>query len=274
MSFRQEPVPERGIATEILPGVWRMVAENPGPMTNHGTNTYLLPHANGWDLIDPGPDTDLHHAEALLRHTQGQIRYILLTHAHADHFGLIDWLKARSAAQLCSYHTPLNGAVMPDVALDDGESFLGMEVIHTPGHAPDHLCFARPGGEVFTGDHVMAWSSTVVSPPHGSMAGYIDSLSRLIARQDQIYLPGHGPALPEPAPHMTRLRDRRIEREGAILTALAEGLSHPAEIADTLYGKTDPVLKFAAERNVCSHLLKLQADGQAIFQDDAWRIAP
>ena len=148
-----------------------------------------------------------------------------------------------------------------------------MLAVHTPGHASDHLCFARPDGVLFSADHVMGWSSSIVSPPGGNMAAYVASLHKLLARPETLYLPGHGPALPQPHPYVRSLLDHRVAREEAIAAEIARTPRSTVGLVDALYSKIDPMLKLAAERNVLAHLLKLQAEGRAVTDGEVWRAA-
>lgn len=269
MPYLTEPEPVRGCATEVVPGIRRIVAGNPGLMTYHGTNTYLIETGEGTVVLDPGPD-DAAHVAAILEATGGRVAAILLSHTHSDHLGALAALKAQTGARTFAFHRSADATFRPDVPLHDGDSLAGMICIHTPGHASDHLCFARPGGVVFSADHVMTWSSSVVSPPGGDMAAYFRSLERLLARQDRLLLPGHGPPMSAPAPYIRELLEHRQRREEAIAAALVAGPQMPIELVDRLYSQTHPWLRQAAERNVTAHLLKLLAEGRAERQGDRW----
>lgn len=263
MPYLTEQEPPRGIAQEVLPGVLRLTAANVGPMTYHGTNTYILDEPDGIVVIDPGPDDDSAHVDAIVAATGANIGCILLTHAHRDHFGAVKELQRQTGAPVASFHESVDPDHEPNIELFDGSQIGSLTAVHTPGHAADHLCFARKDGVLFSGDHVMGWCTTVVGPPpRGNMAAFFASLQRLIAREDRLYLPGHGPALPDPRPYVQEILDRRLAREVEIESAVRNGLSDPYEIAATLYQKTHPVLKRAAERNVLSHLSKLVAEGR------------
>jgi glyoxylase-like metal-dependent hydrolase (beta-lactamase superfamily II) len=219
MAFLTEPPPERSVALPIVPGISRVVANNPSLMTYHGTNTYLIETGNGFVVLDPGPDDD-GHLRDILTATQGKVSAILLSHTHSDHLGATAALKARTGATTYAFHLSADPAFSPDVLLRDGDIIAGMTTIHTPGHASDHLCFARPDGLVFSADHVMSWSSSIVSPPGGDMAAYVASLRLMLLRDDRLYLPGHGPPLPNPKPYVEELLNHRVKREQAILQAL------------------------------------------------------
>ncbi|WP_205602618.1 MBL fold metallo-hydrolase [Chelativorans alearense] len=253
----------------IQPRIRRIVAPNPGIMTYHGTNTYLVGAGDAFIVLDPGPAIEA-HVEAILLATRGRIRAILLTHYHRDHCGAVDLLRNEVPAPLLAFAPAGTPAVEPDVTLADGQTVFGLQVIHTPGHAADHVCFTLPDGIVFSGDHVMSWSSSVVSPPLGNMADYCSSLRRLINRNDSLFLPGHGPPLQEPAAYTADLLHHRIEREEAILNLLRSGPCLPARIVETLYAKRDRRLLGAAERNVMAHLQKLAAEARVAEGPRGW----
>ncbi|HEY0418224.1 MAG TPA: MBL fold metallo-hydrolase, partial [Acetobacteraceae bacterium] len=166
MPFLTEPEPARGEKLQVLPGIWRIVAANSGPMTYHGTNTWIIEGQGGFTVLDPGPDS-AEHVRHILAATGGRVPRILLSHTHADHLGATAALQAATGATVFGFHRPQDPDFAPDVALRDGDVVAGWTAIHTPGHASDHLCFAGPDGMLFSADHVMSWSSSVVSPPHG-----------------------------------------------------------------------------------------------------------
>lgn len=255
----------------MVDGLSRIVARNPSRMTYHGTNTYLLAEEGGFLVLDPGPADDPAHVAEVIRATKGRITRYVVTHGHHDHVGALPELKSRVPAPVHSFEKRLNlDQPRPDVPMRDGDRVGDLIAVHTPGHAPDHLCFQWHDGMIFTGDHVMGWSSSVVSPPLGSMADYIASLDRLLARYDRLYLPGHGPTLASPHGYVRELRNRRVAREREILEALQREQVTVAELSRRLYAKTDPILQSAAERNVLSHLEKLQAEGSVREEDGFW----
>ncbi len=271
MSFVTEPEPPRGTPVPVLPGIRRIVAVNPGVMTYHGTNTYLIDSPDGTIVLDPGPDDEAHVA-AVLAHS-GTISRILLSHTHHDHLGALPALKAATGAPTYGYRRSAVPSFEPDHPLDHGDEVAGWTALFTPGHAADHLCFARSDGVVFTADHVMGWSSSVVSPPNGDMVDYFASLKLLLARQDSIYLPGHGPRLDDPLPFVRDLLEHRMKREEAILAALTDRPASTVGLVELLYSKIDPILKRAAERNVIAHLHKLAREGRAVELAEGWRAA-
>jgi glyoxylase-like metal-dependent hydrolase (beta-lactamase superfamily II) len=269
LAFLKEAEPERGKALPVLPGVSRIVASNPSLMTYHGTNTYLIADGDAFVVLDPGPDDD-GHLRDILQATGGAVRAIIISHTHSDHLGATAGLKARTGAKTYAFHLSADDAFTPDILLRDGDQAEGLTAIHTPGHASDHLCFAWRDGIVFSADHVMSWSSSIVSPPGGDMSDYFRSLELMIARGDGLYLPGHGPPLPDPIPYVEELLAYRLRRENAIAEALAEKPSGTWDLVDRLYSKTDPWLRRAAERNVLAHLLKLKEEGRVRDQGDVW----
>ncbi len=268
MEYLTEPPPPRGVATSAGPGIRRIVAGNPGPMTYHGTNTYLIDGPDGTTVLDPGPD-DAQHRDAVLA-AAGKIARILVSHSHIDHVAGLPALRAATNAPVFAFSPELS----PDHRLTDGDIVAGWTVLHTPGHAPDHVSFARDDGVVFTADHVMGWSSSVVSPPDGDMAAYFASLRRLLARDDRRYLPGHGPAIAAPRAYATVLLGHRQGREDAILTALAMGPHAVAALVDRLYGGIASDLRGAATRNVLAHLLKLADEGRVLQSGATWSAVP
>ena len=264
MTFLIEPEPPRGVALDVLPGIRRVVARNPSVMTYHGTNTFLLDGADGLTVIDPGPPDNEHVADVVRAAGKTPIVRLVVTHAHFDHHGAVKAMQEATGAPAWGYHTSGSTGFTADHALDDGGEVAGLKAVFTPGHAPDHLCFTYdvPGtGQIlFSGDHVMAWSSSIVDPPHGNMRAYYQSLELLLPRREVLYLPAHGPMERNPRPLVEALLAHRKMRETAILAELRKGPATVRHIAEHLYAKTDENLKIAAERNVLAHLLKLQEE--------------
>ncbi len=272
MPFLTEPEPVRGAVLPVLPGIRRIVAPNPTPMTYHGTNTYLIEGAAGITVLDPGPD-NASHVQAILAATDGRVEKILLSHTHHDHLGAVAALRAATGAPVHAFHRNPEPEFRPDIALRDGDVVDGWTALHTPGHAPDHLCFARADGTVFSADHVMGWSTSVVGPPNGDMGDYFASLRRLLTRDDKLFLPGHGPQLSAPRSFVQDMLDHRLKREAAIESALRAAPCDTSGLVDVLYSQVNPVLRRAAERNVLSHLHKLRAEGRAVQDGLVWRAA-
>jgi glyoxylase-like metal-dependent hydrolase (beta-lactamase superfamily II) len=274
MAFLTEIEPERGVVLPVMEGISRIVASNPGPMTYHGTNTYLIETVDGMVVLDPGPD-EAAHVDAIIHATGGRVDLILLSHTHHDHLGATAALVAATTAPTAGFRHSMEERFDPDIKLDDGAMIAGMRVIHTPGHAADHLCYAFQAGDgravLFSADHVMSWNSSVVSPPGGDMKAYFASLKRVLERTDDIFLPGHGPPLPEPRRLTRPLLVHRIERERSILARLARSPSDVVALRGALYSQTHPRLQKAAERNVLAHLLKLEAEGKAAREGEIWR---
>lgn len=274
--------PAYGSAVAVAPGVMRLTAHNPSPFTFHGTNTYLL----GTDtlaVIDPGPDDDA-HLEALLAAIGGRpVSHIFVSHTHRDHSPLAARLKERTGATILAEGPhrparPLHGgeenrldasadlAFRPDIALADGARTAGdgwtIRTVLTPGHAANHAAFALEGtGILFSADHVMAWSTSIVAPPDGSMADYMRSLDKLIARDDRTMLPGHGGPVTKPRTFMRGLRAHRKMREQAIIDRIERGDRTIPEIVAAIYRETDPRLHGAAGLSVLAHLEDLTARG-------------
>ena len=270
--------PPAGELVRLSPLVRRVVAANSGPFTFTGTCSYIV--GNGHvAIVDPGPDDDAHVA-ALLAAVRGEtVDFIVVTHTHRDHSPAARALKAATGAKIvgCRPHVPHpemqaghrethDTTYTPDHVLADGEVLAGegfeLVAVATPGHASNHLCFALPRERVlFSGDHVMAWSTSIVAPPDGSMADYMASLAKLRRRDDTLYWPGHGGPVTEPQRYVRALELHRRQREAAILARLAAGDRTIAAIVERLYVGLDPRLKGGAARSVLAHLQDLAARG-------------
>jgi len=282
LDFETDFDPRHGEAVEVAPGVARITVRNGGPFTFHGTNSYLV-GTKDLAVIDPGPEDDAHF-EALLRAIGGRsVSAILVTHTHRDHSPLARRLAEHTGAPMLGEGphraarplkaggpTPLDSsgdmAFRPDRVLADGDVAEGegwqLKAVATPGHAANHLAFALEGtGLLFSGDHVMAWSTTVVAPPDGAMADYMASLDRLLERDDRAYLPGHGGPVTNPAAFVRGLRTHRKLRERAILERVVQGDRSIPDIVAAIYRDTDPRLHGAAGLSVLAHLEDLCARG-------------
>lgn len=257
LTFLTEAVPPRAVAIEIAPGIRRMVADNPTRMTCHGTNTYLLDTPDGTLVVDPGPDLPAH--VAAIRREAGRIAGIIATHSHHDHVSAVPGLRAGLDVPVYAFGDRLAA----DISLSESEQVYGWRVLHTPGHMVDHVCLLRDDGVVLTGDHVMGWSSSVVLPPDGDMIDYMNSLERLIAEPANVYLPGHGPAIPEPHGYARELLAHRQSREAEVLACLADGATDLPAMVARIYPDLPPAMLPMAARNIESHLIKLRKEGRA-----------
>jgi glyoxylase-like metal-dependent hydrolase (beta-lactamase superfamily II) len=272
--YRRDLAFEYGRLEPVAPGVRRIVARNPGPFTFRGTGTYVVGEGQV-AVIDPGPDL-AEHVEALLMDLAGEeVTHILVTHTHRDHSPAAAAVKAETGAPTYGFGPHAGGRrgepaveeggdwdFMPDVTVKDGDEITGagwcFEAVHTPGHTSNHLCFALPdAGILFSGDHVMGWSTSVIAPPDGDMAAYMASLDKLLQRRDAVYWPTHGPAITEPEAHVRAFITHRREREAGILQCLDAGLSRVEAIVERLYVGLDPSLIRAAGRSVLAHLIEL-----------------
>jgi glyoxylase-like metal-dependent hydrolase (beta-lactamase superfamily II) len=262
-----------GTLAPMSPLVRRVVARNPGPFTYHGTGTYVVGRGRV-AVIDPGPDL-AEHVEALLEGLRGEtISHIVVTHTHRDHSPAAAEVKRRTGAVVvgCVPHgvageTVEEGADLayaPDEAMREGNAVGGpgwtLRAVATPGHTSNHLCFAlAEESTLFSGDHVMGWSTTVVAPPDGDMAAYRGSLAKLLRREERLYRPTHGPAISEPGKLVAAYAAHRQEREAAILARLAAGDDTVEAIVRAVYAGLDPRLFRAAGRSVLAHLVELVA---------------
>ena len=263
-----------GPAVRLSPRLIRVTAPNGNMMTGPGTNTYLLGggNANEWAVIDPGPALP-GHVQAILNGAPGVIRWVFVTHTHNDHSPAAVELKARTGAQLLGM-APLHAewqdaSFAPDVALRGGEVFelpgdTTLRVIHTPGHAGNHLCYRLEQERMlFTGDHVMQGSTVVINPPDGDMGAYLRSLAALKTLPLDWLAPGHGFLMAEPAGAMQRIIDHRLKREAKVLAAVPPlGAATTDLLLATVYADVPPHLHAMARRSLLAHLVKLQREGR------------
>lgn len=277
------------VSETLTPLVRRVLARNPSPFTYTGTGTYIVGRGTV-AVIDPGP-ADPAHLAALIRAIGGEtVSHIVVTHTHMDHSPAGPALKAATGAEIVgcvplvlSDDGPRADAgfdpdYAPDRVLADGERVAGpgwtLAAVATPGHTSNHLCFALPEERaLFSGDHVMGWSTTVVAPPDGDMAAYIASLRLLLDRDDRVYYPTHGAPVVEPQRFVRGLITHRKQREGQILRLLKDGgQAIPAMVA-TMYVGVDPRLHPAAGRSVLAHLIDLRTRGVVAQDGEDWRLA-
>ncbi|HEY2068999.1 MAG TPA: MBL fold metallo-hydrolase [Rhizomicrobium sp.] len=268
-----------GARIALSPLIARVLAPNPGPFTFRGTGVYLVGDRDV-AVIDPGPVMP-EHLDALKRALDGKrVSHILVTHTHSDHSPAAAPLKEWSGAKTYAFGPHGSGlddgvkmeeggdrAFMPDVRVKDGDIIEGdgfaFECVYTPGHTSNHMCFALKNERaLFTGDHVMGWSTTVVTPPDGDMTQYLASLRKLIARGDRILYPTHGAPIRDPKPFLQAYLDHRLDREAQILAAIADGLSTIPEMVARMYADVDKRLHPAAARSVQAHLIQLEREGR------------
>ncbi len=277
--------PAHGSAVSVAPGILRVTAPNPSPFTFHGTNSYIVGH-DTLGVIDPGPENE-RHLRTLLDTIAGRpVSHIFVSHTHRDHSPLAARLKAetgaivvaegphRAARELAigevnaldeSNDTDfLPDTILPDGGIVDGDGW-AIRGLHTPGHAANHMVFALEGTDIlFSADHVMAWSTSIVAPPDGAMADYMASLEKLLERDDRFFLPGHGGPVTQPQAFMRGLKAHRKMRERAVLDRLEKGDRTIADMVKTIYRDTDPRLHGAAGLSILAHLEDLVGRGLAI----------
>ena len=267
---------------EIAPGVRRLLANNPGPFTFKGTVSYIVGRGQV-AIIDPGPLDDIHIA-ALLDAVRGEtVTHIFVTHTHRDHSPAVPRIKAATGALVLAEgpHRPArplhvgeaprldasnDTEFRPDRALTDGEIVTGhdwtIEAVTTPGHTANHMAFAfKEAGLLFSGDHVMAWSTPVVAPPDGAMGDYMASLHKLARRAEAIYLPGHGGVVREAPRFVQHYIRHRQGRDASILRRLAKGEADIPTLVRAIYIGLDPRLVKAAGLSVLAHLEDLATRG-------------
>jgi glyoxylase-like metal-dependent hydrolase (beta-lactamase superfamily II) len=267
--FRKDMKFEYGVAQHVSPLVRRVVANNPSPFTFNGTNTYIVGRGEV-AVIDPGPADD-RHVECVATAVKGEtVTHILVTHTHMDHSPGTAALKSAVGGTVVGAHPkPLDPSARtvesiqrdftPDVELKDGDAFAGpgwtLTAVFTPGHMSNHHCFAlKEENAFFSGDHVMGWNTTIVSPPDGNMREYLASLRRCIAREDRVYHPGHGPAVETPRPFVRAYLTHRMMREEEILRCLRDGADTVPEMVKRMYAHLPAKMHGAAARSVFAHI--------------------
>lgn len=278
-------------AQRVGPLVRRVLARNPSPFTFTGTQTYIVGGAGEVAVIDPGPAEPEHIAALIDAIGTARVVAISCTHTHRDHSPAAAPLSQRTGAPIIGC-APLvlrddgpradasfDEGYAPDRVLADGEALTGagwtLRAIATPGHTSNHLCYAlEETGALFSGDHVMGWSTSVVSPPDGDMGAYMDSLALLYARtQDSVYYPAHGPEITRPHQFVRGMMGHRRQRENQILRQIAAGHTRIAQMVPAMYKGTDEGLWPAAGRSVLAHLIDLERRGMVVRDQDEWRPA-
>jgi len=282
--FRREFDFEYGKAQQLTPLIRRVLARNPSPFTFKGTGTYIVGHGKV-AVIDPGPDL-ADHVEALLGALDGEtVTHILVTHTHRDHSPASAAVKRATGAKTYAYGPHGSGRAeerfgsmseeggdrdfVPDIELREGDTVTGsgwsLAAVETPGHTSNHLCFALAEERtLFSGDHVMGWSTSVIAPPDGDMAAYIRSLEKLLHREEATYWPTHGPSITAPQPHVAAFIAHRHERSDEIMKAIAAGDETIPAIVARVYPGLDPRLTAAAGRSVLAHLIELVERGRVM----------
>ncbi|MBB4253036.1 MBL fold metallo-hydrolase [Rhizobium sp. BK008] len=275
--------PAYGQAVPVVSGVERVTANNPGPFTFFGTNSYIVGAASV-AVIDPGPEDEAHYQALMAALAGREVTHIFVSHTHRDHSPLAKRLQAATGAVTVGQgpHRPARPlregeinpfsessdlSFVPDIVLGDGQTLSGdgwaLTAVLTPGHTANHAAFALEGRDIlFSGDHVMAWSTSIVAPPDGSMADYMASLDRLIARDDRLLLPGHGGPVTEPAGFLRALKAHRLKREQAVLARVQAGDGRISEMVKVIYRDTDAKLHGAAALSVLAHIEDLLERGE------------
>lgn len=286
--------PKTGQAIAITPIVRRITAPNPSPMTYHGTNTYIIGAADSdIAIVDPGPDHD-DHLQAILTATDGpdRISHIFVTHAHLDHSPLARRLSQISGAPIYAFGPAKAGqsatmqalesagysgggegidhAFAPDIALADQQIIDAtgwtIRAHHTPGHMANHMCF-QLNDILFSGDHIMGWATSMVSPPDGDLTQFLASCTKLQSQTWSLMLPGHGDVIRSPNARIDELIRHRQSREAQIIAALETGPATTWELANQIYHDVDPKLLGAASRNVLSHCISLSERGRVQYDN-------
>jgi glyoxylase-like metal-dependent hydrolase (beta-lactamase superfamily II) len=271
LEFVRDGAITHGAVMQLSPLVRRIIAPNPGPFTYNGTSTFVIGRGKV-AVLDPGPD-DPAHLAALERALAGEtVTHIVLTHTHRDHVPAALPFQTRTGARTVGRpspppapdvsHTPFQ----PDLVLGDGDAIEGpgwhLTAVHTPGHASNHLCYAfAEEATLFTGDHVMGWSTSVIGPPDGDLTAYLASLDKVMARSETLYRSAHGPERGDGPAFAAALRAHREARSAGILAQLKAGPATISALVAALYPDLAPALVTAAGRSVLAHLIAFQRDG-------------
>lgn len=293
ISFNKSFECEYGVCEQIGPQVRRIIARNPSPFTFYGTGTYIIGEGE-IAIIDPGPN-DLEHISAIISATRKEtITHILVTHTHLDHSPGTRLLKEFCDAPSYGFGTHgegkyLRGDVVeaggdwdfkPDIRVKDNDIIEGkdwsVECVHTPGHTSNHVCFQYQEQQtLFCGDHIMAWSTSIISPPDGDLSDYLKSLRKLLTRDDRIYWPCHGPAITEPKPFVQSFIDHRLQRVREVRQCLEQGIYKIEEMLPSIYTELDTNMYPAAARSILSTLIYLidqkQVKTDSISLDSIYR---
>ena len=289
MSSPEEPWPT-GLAEQCEPLVRRVLAPNPSPFTYTGTQTYIVGAGERVAVIDPGPDDPAHLAAVVAAIGPARVEAICCTHTHRDHSPAAAPLREMTGAPIVGcgplalvtdtprLDAPFDLAYAPDRVLGDGEALAGpdwtLTAIATPGHTSNHLCYAlEESGALFSGDHVMGWSTSVVTPPDGDMAAYMASLAKLHDREDRIYYPAHGPAIERPRQLVRGMIGHRRQRERQILNLVEDGTGRIVDMVPRMYKGVDERLWPAAGQSVLAHLVDLERRGIVSHSAGVWRAA-
>jgi len=271
LSFVRDGAIEHGAVMAASPLVRRVVAPNPGPFTYNGTSCFIVGRGTV-AVIDPGPD-DPAHLAALERALAGEtVSHIVLTHTHRDHAPAVAPLQRLAGAKTVGRPSPAPGPdvshtpFQPDLLLNDGDTIEGpgwhLTAVHTPGHASNHLCYALAEEKtLFTGDHVMGWSTSVIGPPDGDLTAYLASLDKVRARGETLYRSAHGPERTDGRAYAAQLRAHREARSAGILAQLAHSPATIPALVAALYPGLSPSLVGAAGRSVLAHLIAFHRDG-------------
>ena len=271
---------EYGRCDTLSPLIRRVVAPNPGPFTYTGTGVYIIGHGEV-AVLDPGP-VDPRHIEALDAALDGErVTHVFVTHHHADHSPMAHPLAEKHGAKVYGFGpqntAPAGGEVrleagddvgfQPDIEIEDGQVFSGqgwtIEALHTPGHTSNHVCYAlTEENTLFSGDHVMGWSTSVISPPDGDMGDYLEQLARIRDRDFDRLWPTHGPSIDEPRPFIQAYLDHRLQREVQILEQIASGRTGVRDMVEGMYADIDKRLHPAAAHSVLAHLIHMVKTGR------------
>ena len=273
--FRFDYEFDYGVVSRVAPEIRRVVARNPSAFTFQGTGTYIVGDGQV-AVIDPGPREEA-HVEAILDALPGEeVSHILVTHTHTDHSPAAAMLKQRTGAPTYGFGPHGSGRYLrgtdveegadwdfrPDITVTHGEVITGhgwsFECVHTPGHTSNHICYQhRETRSLFSGDHVMGWSTTIVAPPDGDMTEYLASLRALLDRDDAVYWPTHGPCIEPPQPYVESLIEHRMTRQAQILDCLEQGTHQIADMVPGMYPHLDKSMHGAAAIQVLSAILHM-----------------